>query len=171
MDFVVNRGMRRWYIQSAFAIPDAAKRLQEMRPFSKIPDSFSRIVIVKDDIKPWIDEHGVLTVGLLDFLLDDELLAVRSASTACHLSVGGGGAGRGRCLGDTDCGGGAAASAVRRRMRGPKALARMRLPLPRKALKCMSALCCILACRRAADMVSYTPRISHRRHRMEHRRK
>ena len=64
MDFVVNRGMRRWYIQSAFAIPDAAKRLQEMRPFSKIPDSFSRIVIVKDDIKPWIDEHGVLTVEL-----------------------------------------------------------------------------------------------------------
>ena len=45
MDFVVNRGMRRWYIQSAFAIPDAAKRLQEMRPFSKIPDSFLRIVI------------------------------------------------------------------------------------------------------------------------------
>ena len=74
VDFVVNRGMRRWYIQSAFAIPDAAKRLQEVRPFSKIPDSFSRIVIVKDDIKPWIDEHGVLTVGLLDFLLDDGIM-------------------------------------------------------------------------------------------------
>ena len=74
VDFVVNRGMRRWYIQSAFAIPDASKRLQEVRPFSKIPDSFSRIVIVKDDIKPWIDEHGVLTVGLLDFLLDDGIM-------------------------------------------------------------------------------------------------
>ena len=74
VDFVVNRGMRRWYIQSAFAIPDEAKRLQETRPFSKIPDSFLRIVVVKDDVKPWIDEQGVLTVGLLDFLLDDGIL-------------------------------------------------------------------------------------------------
>lgn len=74
VDFVVNRGMRRWYIQSAFAIPDAAKRLQETRPFSKIPDSFSRIVVVKECIKPWIDEQGVLTVGLLDFLLDDGIM-------------------------------------------------------------------------------------------------
>ena len=62
------------YIQSAFAIPDAAKRLQETRPFTKIPDSFMRIVVVKDDIKPWIDEQGVLTVGLLDFLTDDNIL-------------------------------------------------------------------------------------------------
>ena len=74
VDFVVNQGMRRWYIQSAFAIPDQAKRLQETRPFSKISDSFSRIVVVKDEIKPWIDEQGVLTVGLLDFLTDDNIL-------------------------------------------------------------------------------------------------
>ena len=74
VDFVVNQGMRRWYIQSAFAIPDQAKRLQETRPFSKIPDSFSRIVVVKDEIKPWIDEQGVLTVGLLDFLTDENIL-------------------------------------------------------------------------------------------------
>ena len=74
VDFVVNRGMKRCYIQSAFAIPDAAKRLQETRPFTKIPDSFMRIVVVRDDIKPWIDEQGVLTVGLLDFLTDDNIL-------------------------------------------------------------------------------------------------
>ena len=74
VDFVVNHGMKRCYIQSAFAIPDAAKRLQETRPFTKIPDSFLRIVVVKDDIKPWIDEQGVLTVGLLDFLTDDNIL-------------------------------------------------------------------------------------------------
>ena len=74
VDFVVNQGMRRWYIQSAFAIPDQAKRLQETRPFSKIPDSFSRIVVVKDEIKPWMDEQGVLTVGLLDFLTDENIL-------------------------------------------------------------------------------------------------
>ena len=59
---------------SAFAIPDQAKRLQETRPFSKISDSFSRIVVVKDEIKPWIDEQGVLTVGLLDFLTDENIL-------------------------------------------------------------------------------------------------
>ncbi|MBR1608541.1 MAG: ATP-binding protein [Kiritimatiellae bacterium] len=74
VDFVVNRGMRRWYVQSAFAIPDAAKRMQETRPFKKIPDAFSRIVVVKADVKPWIDEDGVLTVGLFDFLLDDTIL-------------------------------------------------------------------------------------------------
>ena len=48
--------------------------MQETRPFSKISDSFSRIVVVKDEIKPWIDEQGVLTVGLLDFLTDDNIL-------------------------------------------------------------------------------------------------
>lgn len=74
VDFVVNLGMKRCYVQSAFAMPNAEKREQEIRPFAKIPDSFSRIVVVKDDIKPWMDESGVLTVGLLDFLLDDDIL-------------------------------------------------------------------------------------------------
>ena len=74
VDFVVNMGMKKCYVQSAFAMPDSTKREQEIRPFAKIPDSFSRIVVVKDDIKPWIDENGIMTVGLLDFLMDDNLL-------------------------------------------------------------------------------------------------
>ena len=74
VDFVVNMGMKRCYVQSAFAMPNAEKHEQEIRPFAKIPDSFSRIVVVKDDIKPWMDDRGILTVGLLDFLLDDDIL-------------------------------------------------------------------------------------------------
>ena len=70
----MNMGMKKCYVQSAFAMPDSMKREQEIRPFAKIPDSFSRIVVVKDDIKPWIDENGIMTVGLLDFLMDDKLL-------------------------------------------------------------------------------------------------
>ena len=70
VDFVVNEGSQRYYIQSALAMPDEEKRKQEMASLLRISDSFKKIIIVKDDIKPWTDENGILTVGLVDFLMD-----------------------------------------------------------------------------------------------------
>ena len=74
IDFVCNRADRRYYVQSAFSLPDAAKTEQETRPFSKVDDSFKKVVVVKDDIRPWWTEQGVLVVGLWDFLLDEDIL-------------------------------------------------------------------------------------------------
>lgn len=71
VDFVVNEGSQRYYIQSALAIPDEDKRKQEMASLMRINDSFKKIIIVKDDIKPWTDENGILTIGLMDFLMGD----------------------------------------------------------------------------------------------------
>lgn len=74
VDFVVNEGNQRYYIQSALALPDEEKRKQEMRSLLRINDSFKKIIIVKDDIKPWRDENGILTMGLLDFLMNADSL-------------------------------------------------------------------------------------------------
>lgn len=60
VDFVCNLGSLRYYIQSAYSLPDEAKRTQEIRPFRKIDDSFKKIVITKDIVKPHYDEHGIL---------------------------------------------------------------------------------------------------------------
>lgn len=68
VDFVVNEGSQKYYIQSALAMPDEEKRKQEMASLLRIGDSFKKIIIVKDDIKPWTDENGILTMGLMDFL-------------------------------------------------------------------------------------------------------
>lgn len=70
VDFVVNEGSQRYYIQSALALTDDEKRKQEMASLLRINDSFKKIIIVKDDIKPWTDENGILTIGLIDFLMD-----------------------------------------------------------------------------------------------------
>ena len=70
VDFVVNEGSQRYYIQSALALPDEDKRKQEMASLLRINDSFKKIIIVKDDIKPWTDENGILTIGLIHFLMD-----------------------------------------------------------------------------------------------------
>lgn len=70
IDFVANKGSRRLYIQSAFAMPDAAKERQEKRSLNLVGDSFKKIVIVKDAVKPWQDDDGIVTMGLFDFLLD-----------------------------------------------------------------------------------------------------
>lgn len=69
VDFVVNEGSQKYYIQSALAMPDEEKRKQEMPSLLRIGDSFKKIIIVKDDIKPWTDENGILTMGLMDFLM------------------------------------------------------------------------------------------------------
>lgn len=74
VDFVVNEGNQRYYIQSALALPDEEKRKQEMASLLRINDSFKKIIIVKDDIKPWRDENGILTMGLLDFLMNADSL-------------------------------------------------------------------------------------------------
>ena len=70
VDFVVNQGSKRYYIQSAFAMPTKEKEEQEMASLLKINDSFKKIIIVKDDIKPKRDENGITTIGMLDFLLN-----------------------------------------------------------------------------------------------------
>lgn len=71
VDFVVNEGSQKYYIQSALAMPDEEKRKQEMASLLRIGYSFKKIIIVKDDIKPWTDENGILTMGLMDFLMGD----------------------------------------------------------------------------------------------------
>lgn len=76
VDFVVNEGNQRYYIQSALALPDKEKRQQEMASLLKINDSFKKIIIVKDDIKSWRDENGILTMGLFDFLMNQDSLLI-----------------------------------------------------------------------------------------------
>lgn len=71
VDFVISDGSRRSYIQSAFTVGEEEKRLQEVRPYARIPDSFRKIVVVKDNILPWYDENGVFYIGIEQFLLDD----------------------------------------------------------------------------------------------------
>ena len=71
VDFVANKGDKRYYIQSAFALPDEQKREQELVSLKKINDSFKKIIITRDDIAPYHDDNGVLIIGLMDFLLRD----------------------------------------------------------------------------------------------------
>lgn len=74
VDFVCNLGSSRYYIQSAYSLPDEAKRAQEIRPFRKIDDSFKKIIITKDVVLPYYDEYGILTLNIYDFLLDPKSL-------------------------------------------------------------------------------------------------
>lgn len=74
VDFVCNLGSSRYYIQSAYSLPDAAKRNQETKPLRKIDDSFKKIIITKDIIMPYYDDYGILTVSIYDFLLDPEVI-------------------------------------------------------------------------------------------------
>ena len=72
VDFVVNRSDERYYIQSALSIADPDKRGQEIASLIRIPDSFKKIVVVKDYMKPWRDENGIQYVGIEDFLLNEK---------------------------------------------------------------------------------------------------
>ncbi len=74
VDFVVNEGNQRYYIQSALAMPDKEKRAQEMGSLLRIDDSFKKMIVVNSNIKPWRDDHGILTIGLIDFLMDPRSL-------------------------------------------------------------------------------------------------
>ncbi len=72
IDFVANKGDVRYYIQSAFDIPDDDKREQESASLKHIDDSFRKIIIVRNDIAPYNDRNGFLNIGLMDFLLGME---------------------------------------------------------------------------------------------------
>lgn len=73
VDFVCNVGSSRYYIQSAYALPDAQKQEQEIRPFRKINDSFRKIVVTKDIVPFHYDENGILIMNIYDFLLAPSL--------------------------------------------------------------------------------------------------
>ena len=70
VDFVVNKTNMRYYIQSALTIADEEKRQQEINSLTRIDDSYTKIVVVRDDILPWTDNNGVQYVNIEDFLLD-----------------------------------------------------------------------------------------------------
>jgi predicted AAA+ superfamily ATPase len=70
IDFVANKGSQRYYIQSAFEMSDAEKREQETKSLESVSDGFKKIIVVKDVVKPYYDEKGILTIGLFDFLMD-----------------------------------------------------------------------------------------------------
>ena len=74
IDFVANEGSKRYYIQSAFMLPDKAKRDQEKRPFRYLDDSFKKIIVVKDDVVLSRDNKGIVTMGLREFLLNPNSL-------------------------------------------------------------------------------------------------
>ncbi len=70
IDFVCNMGSARYYIQSAYSIPDEEKRIQETRPFRKVDDSFKKMIVTKDIVPKHYDDQGILTVNIYDFLLN-----------------------------------------------------------------------------------------------------
>ena len=74
IDFVANKGSRRFYIQSALNIDSEEKRLQEINSLRRINDSFQKIVVVKDDIEPWQDDEGIQYIGIKKFLLEEDYL-------------------------------------------------------------------------------------------------
>ncbi len=76
VDFVVNRGNLRYYIQSAFAISSEEKKEQEKNSLKRIHDSFKKIIIVRDNIIPRYDEYGIYYIGIKDFLLAEDLLSL-----------------------------------------------------------------------------------------------
>ena len=74
IDFVVNSGGKRTYIQSAYAMPTEEKTEIELRPFSLTGDSFPKILVRRDIGKRWYDDYGVLHINLIDFLLDKTVI-------------------------------------------------------------------------------------------------
>ncbi len=74
IDFIATKGNNKYYIQSAFEMPTEAKEQQEKRSLKKVNDSFKKIVVVKDDIKLKRDDDGITTMGIFDFLLNENSL-------------------------------------------------------------------------------------------------
>ena len=74
IEFVVNSGGKRTYIQLAYAMPTDEKAEVELRPFTLTGDSFPKIVVRKDIGKRWYDDNGILNINVIDFLLDKELI-------------------------------------------------------------------------------------------------
>lgn len=74
VDFIATLGSKKYYIQSAYSLPDEEKVRQEKASLINIDDSFKKILIVKDIIRPTRDEKGIVTIGLYDFLLNKDSL-------------------------------------------------------------------------------------------------
>ena len=74
IDFVVNRGAKKYYIQSALNVSDPEKLAAELRPLKNTRDFFKKIIVSKTNMKPWTDEDGILHVGLYEFLLNEDPL-------------------------------------------------------------------------------------------------
>ena len=74
VDFVINEGHQRYYIQSALNVDSTEKREQETASLKKINDSFKKIVIVRRNIIPKHDNDGILYIGVEDFLLNESII-------------------------------------------------------------------------------------------------
>lgn len=76
IDFVANKGSKKYYIQSALTVADEEKREQEIRSLKRVGDSFKKIVVVKDNIIPWHDDNGILYIGIEKFLLEESAMDI-----------------------------------------------------------------------------------------------
>jgi len=74
VDFVCNQHTKRYYVQVALNLETREKTIQETRPFINIDDSFKKVIIVKDEILPWVTEEGILVIGIIEFLLNTDSL-------------------------------------------------------------------------------------------------
>lgn len=74
IDFIATLGSKKYYVQSAYAIPDEEKYEQETIPFDKATDSFNKIIIVEKSMKPRRDEKGYVMMGVKEFLLNRDSL-------------------------------------------------------------------------------------------------
>lgn len=76
VDFVCNQHVKKYYVQVALNLETRDKTIQETRPLRNIDDSFKKIIIVKDDIIPWVTEEGILVIGIIEFLLNSDSLNI-----------------------------------------------------------------------------------------------
>ena len=76
VDFIASLGSKKYYVQSALSIPNREKEIQESRSLTNIKDSFKKVIVVKDHIMPRRNEDGILTIGLFDFLLNENSLDI-----------------------------------------------------------------------------------------------
>lgn len=74
IDFVINKGSKKYYIQSALSVNEPSKLETELRPLKSTKDFFKKIIISKSSMKPWTDDEGILHLGLYEFLLNENSL-------------------------------------------------------------------------------------------------
>jgi predicted AAA+ superfamily ATPase len=74
IDFIANQGSRRYYLQSAFAIPDQEKMNQKQESLVRVPDSFKKIIVTGTNSPLWRNEQGITVMSIYDFLLNDNSL-------------------------------------------------------------------------------------------------
>jgi predicted AAA+ superfamily ATPase len=76
VDFVCNKGSKRNYIQSAYALPDKEKMEQEQRSLVNTGDGFKKIIITKDAVAPLYNDEGILVMSVFDFLLNPDSMEI-----------------------------------------------------------------------------------------------